>query len=266
MIDPITKLLYRGAGRHGPVAVMYHSVSLGSGVPDWPWALSAQRFRAHLDLLADGDWTTVTVRDLLDRRSIATPRTIAITFDDGYSDNLVACKELCQHGMKGTWFVVSGSIGGKPSWAEDGGPHESLLSVNELREMHASGMEIGSHSVNHVRLTTLDDAQLRREVVDSKQALEDAIGAEVVSFAYPYGDWDTRCAEAVREAGYRFACTTATGWATRDADPYRLRRLSVFNDDDVARFARKLALGSHDISWQRLIAYWARRLRCRLAG
>lgn len=80
MIDPITKLLYRGAGRHGPVAVMYHSVSLGSGVPDWPWALSAQRFRAHLDLLADGDWTTVTVRDLLDRRSVATPRTIAITF------------------------------------------------------------------------------------------------------------------------------------------------------------------------------------------
>jgi peptidoglycan/xylan/chitin deacetylase (PgdA/CDA1 family) len=125
-------------------------------------------------------------------------------------------------------------------------------------------MEIGSHSVSHVRLTTVDDIRLRRELVDSKAMLEDAVGHEVVSFAYPYGDWDERCEAAAREASYRFACTTVTGWAMRDANFYRLRRLTVFNDDGLGRFTRKLAFGTHDVGWGQLLGYWGRRLQARM--
>ena len=126
--------------------------------------------------------------------------------------------------------------------------------------MHSAGMEIGSHTVSHARLPDLDEAALARELTDSKAALEAAIGAPVSSFAYPYGLWDARCEDAVRHAGYTAACTTRTGWAMRDGDPFKLRRLTVFNHDSLSRFARKLYFGSHDVDWSDVARYAMRRL------
>jgi len=266
MRNPFQKLMLTGAGRHGPVVVMYHSVSQAERNPDWPWAVSVRQFRENLDLLGEAGYAVVAVRDLAKMPERRPARTVAITFDDGYVDNLAACEELASRGMRATWFVVSGSVGREPAWPEDGRPAGRLLDASELRALLGAGMEIGSHSVSHVRLTTVGDAQLRQELVDSKAMLEDVIGDEVVTFAYPYGDWDERCEAAVREAGYRYACTTVTGWALRDVNPYRLRRLTVFNDDDLGRFARKLAFGSHDVGWGQLIGYWGRRLQARVAG
>jgi hypothetical protein len=138
-----------------------------------------------------------------------------------------------------------------------------LLNATELREMHSAGMEIGSHSVNHVRLGAVDDTRLMQELVDSKATLEDILGNAVTSFAFPYGAWDERCADAVKLAGYAAACTTQTGWALRDNDPYRLRRLTVFNHDTLGRFVRKLAFASHAVSWANLLRYSHHRARSR---
>lgn len=262
MIDPISRSLHRSAGTHGPIMLMYHAVAPGKATPAWPWAVSMQQFRDQLDFLATEGYATPTMGQLA-----AAPakrwqgRTAVITFDDGYVDNIAACEELKKRGMRATWFVVSGSIGEAPRWPEDGRPAGRLLNAGELREMQENGMEIGSHTVNHVRLTGLDDASLMREVADSKAMLEDLLGHPVGSFAYPYGDWDARCAEAVRQAGYACACTTRTGWALRDNSPYQLRRLTVFNTDTLGSFARKLYFGSHDVRWRDIARYALRRLR-----
>jgi peptidoglycan/xylan/chitin deacetylase (PgdA/CDA1 family) len=127
--------------------------------------------------------------------------------------------------------------------------------------MRAHGMEIGSHAVHHVRLTETDDSHLMHELKQSKADLEAILEQPVTSFAYPYGAWDARCAEAVRQAGYAAACTTRTGWALRDNDPYRLRRLTVFNDDSVGTLARKLYFGSHNVKWRDLAIYALKRMR-----
>jgi len=127
--------------------------------------------------------------------------------------------------------------------------------------MRENGMEIGSHTVNHVRLPDADDARLMQQLGESKATRETLLEHPVNSFAYPYGAWDERCAEAVKQAGYSAACTTRTGWALRDQDPYRLRRLTVFNTDTLGSFARKLYFGSHDVRWRDIAAYALRRLR-----
>lgn len=260
--DPFSALLHRQAGEHGPVMLMYHAVLPGKGVPPWPWAVSMQRFREQLDFLATEGYMTPTMGELIARPEKKRPgRTAVITFDDGYANNLAACEELQKRGMRATWFVVSGSIGESPKWPADGRPEGRLLNAIELRAMQACGMEIGSHTVNHVRLTETDDAHLARELVDSKSALEDLLSAPVDSFAYPYGAWDTRCADAVIHAGYSAACLTRTGWALRDDNPYLLRRLTIFNTDTVSTMARKLCLGSHDVRWRDLAGYALRRLR-----
>lgn len=230
------------------------------GTPAWPWAVSRQRFCQQLDFLKAEGYTTLTMGELVAAPHLST-RTAVITFDDGYVDNLAASEALQERDMRATWFIVSGSVGQRPAWAEDGRPVGRLLTASELRRMHAAGMEIGSHTVNHPRLPDLDAAALHHEISHSKSSLEDLVGECVSSFAYPYGAWDERCADAVRRAGYRAACTTRTGWAQRDGDPYRLRRLTVFNHDTLGSFARKFYFGSHDVAWRDIARYAIRRLK-----
>jgi peptidoglycan/xylan/chitin deacetylase (PgdA/CDA1 family) len=249
-IDPLSALLHRHAGQHGPVILMYHAVTPGTGTPAWPWAVSMQNFREQLDFLASEGYATQTLRELGSApASRPFRRTVAITFDDGYADNLAACEELQKRGMRATWFIVAGSIGKAPAWPADGRPSGRLLNSAELREMLAMGMEMGSHSVNHVRLTEVDDTQLHQELQVSRTALQDLLGKAVTSFAYPFGAWDARCAAAVRQAGYTSACTTRTGWALRDGDPYQLRRLTAFNTDTASSVARKLRFAANEVSW-----------------
>ena len=261
-IDPLTARLAQHAGQHGPVMLMYHAVLPGEGIPTWPWAVSLQRFRDQLDFLASEGYATPTLGDLISMPAKESAgRTAVITFDDGYVDNLAACEELQKRGMRANWFIVSGSVGQAPQWPGDGRPAQRLLNAAELRGMQENRMEIGSHTVNHVRLTAVDGVRLAVELVDSRVALEDMLGKAVKTFAYPYGAWDERCAAAVKQAGYTAACTTQTGWALRDRDPYRLRRLTVFNHDTLGSFARKLYFGSHDVRWRDIAAYTLRRIK-----
>lgn len=127
-------------------------------------------------------------------------------------------------------------------------------------------MEIGSHTASHTRLTKWDDERMQQELKVSKSTLEDLLGRPVNSFAYPYGARDEHCETAVRAAGYRAACTTQTGWAVRDNNPFQLRRLTVFNEDTGSLFARKLAFARHDVRWAELAGYWRRRLAAKLTG
>jgi peptidoglycan/xylan/chitin deacetylase (PgdA/CDA1 family) len=263
MIDPISRYLLDRSGGHGPVMLMYHSVVPGRGTPDWPWAVSHRDFCAQLDFLAAEGYAAPTMAELASSPGQWKGRTAAITFDDGYVDNLVACDELQKRGMRATWFVVSGSIGQEPAWPADGRPAGRLLSADELRDMQRAGMEIGSHSVNHIRLTEADDARLMTELSASRADLGNILGCEVQSFAYPYGARDERCEGAVREAGYAYACTTRTGWALRDKNPYRLRRLSVLNTDSLGCFARKLSFASHNVAWPDMVRYLKQRLLVR---
>jgi peptidoglycan/xylan/chitin deacetylase (PgdA/CDA1 family) len=112
----------------------------------------------------------------------------------------------------------------------------------------------------------LSDAELARELTDSRAALEDALGEPVTGFAYPYGAWDARCAAAVKAAGYAYALTTDTGWALRDGDPYRIRRLAVFNDDTARAVKRKAELGRMDVGYRPMLRYWAQRALDRVGG
>lgn len=260
-IDPISSFLHRHAGTHGAVMLMYHAVQARAGSPDWPWAVSLSRFCEQLDFLKAEGYDTPTMAELAANPDTLRGRTAVITFDDGYVDNLAAMEALQQRGMRATWFIVSGSIGADPTWPADGRPAGRLLNAIELRDMHAAGMEIGSHTVSHIRLPSLDDEALSRELTASRASLEEMLGSPVSSFAYPYGAWDARCAAAVREAGYAAACTTRTGWALRDRDPFILRRLTVFNTDTTASLARKLYFGSHDVAWSDLARYALRRVR-----
>jgi peptidoglycan/xylan/chitin deacetylase (PgdA/CDA1 family) len=251
-MDFLSRKLHERAGRHGPVMLMYHAVLPGHATPAWPWAVSMRQFRAQLDFLVAEGYSTPTMRDLVAAPHKWPTRTAVITFDDGYTDNLAACEELDKRGMRASFFVVAGSIGREPHWPTDGQPVGRMLNAEELRDMHRKGFEIGSHTVNHAHLPTLGDEELHRELADSRALIETALNAPVTSFAYPYGEWDMRCARAAADTGYAAACTTRTGWALRDGNPYAMRRLTIFNSDSLAAFMRKLSYAANDVRWTNL--------------
>lgn len=261
--DPLTLLLHRRSAGHGPIILMYHSIQPGDRVPAWRWAVSLKRFRAQLDWLAEAGYATPTVTELLREPARFGARTAVITFDDGYGDNLAAWEELVRRGMKATWYVTTGYLGSTHPWGDDH-PQGRMLAAEELRAMAASGMEIGSHTVTHPRLPELPDDMIRRELIQAKATLEEVLSRPVESFAYPFGAWDERCEAMVKAAGYTSACHTRAGWALRDNDPFRLRRLAVFNTDTLGRFVRKLAWASHDVSWRDVARYALSRIAARM--
>lgn len=121
--------------------------------------------------------------------------------------------------------IVSKDAGGTGEGASRGG--FGPMTLDQVRSLAARGHEIASHTLSHPVLVHLDDAELEREVVNSKRELERWLGAPVRGFSYPNGDHDERVRRCAAQAGYRWACTTLAGRNEPDADPLALRRVDV---------------------------------------
>lgn len=107
-------------------------------------------------------------------------------------------------------------------------PRFRPLDAAEASRLTASGLvRLGSHSHEHVILTRLDDAELERNLQESRRLLSGIAGADVVDLAYPNGDWDGRVAERAAAAGYVRAWTTRPGLVTPRADRLSLPRVMV---------------------------------------
>lgn len=85
-------------------------------------------------------------------------------------------------------------------------------------------VEVGAHTVTHPALSTLPVASQRGEILGSKAQLEELLGQQVTSFAYPYGDLSAETAGIVWEADFAHACSTRTGLVELSTDPFRLPR------------------------------------------
>ena len=119
---------------------------------------------------------------------------------------------------------------------ETGEPEAPLMDDGEIKRCHDSGyIEIGSHGLNHRHLSQLENEALQQEVIASKNILEHLIGDEIVSFAYPYGDYSDRDVEAVHLAGYQFGIGTVNDPSRIGQDLKRIRRILVF--PNISRFS-----------------------------
>ena len=158
----------------------------------------------------------------------ASNRAAALTFDDGYADNLEVAVPLLQSlGARATIYVVAGEIGrAKPSWYRPAAEHvDRLLTAAELRQLLQAGWEIGSHCCQHVRLAQLPESVQREELGRSKAMLEDLLGAPVLSLAYPYGEYSLVTERLAAESGYTHAFSTAKRGGSDSA--YALKRYSL---------------------------------------
>lgn len=265
MPDPFSRHLLRSSRPDAvtaPLLLMYHGTPDTRPPASARYAVQAAAFAAQLDLLQAFGYRTCRVRDL--GAEPLTGRTVAITFDDGYADNIDgALQALVRRGMCATWFIVSAQLGHRADWIAGDVPGAELMTAQQVRELAVAGMEVGAHTRTHVDLTRCSPAQLDDEVRGSRADLEHLLQQPVESFAYPFGRHAPAAVAAVAAAGYRQACSVRPGWYS-PSEPRLLRRVTIERTETLSSFARKLALADNDVSWQAMARYGFARLRARL--
>jgi peptidoglycan/xylan/chitin deacetylase (PgdA/CDA1 family) len=230
--------------RHvAPLVLCYHAVS-----SRWEHELAVplDRLQIQLERFLAAGFAPVTASEALN----GSGRLLHVTFDDAFRSVLRALPVLEQFGAAATVFACA-------AFAEHGSPldipelraevdanpaESATLTWDELRDLAGRGVEIGSHTVSHPRLTTLTDAELDRELAESKRLIEERTGRPCRFLAYPYGDHDSRVRRASRAVGYEgaFVLPSSTSWS----DPYQLGRVGVWRRDrpiDLALKTSRLA-------------------------
>jgi len=158
-------------------------------------------------------------------------RTLAITFDDCYRDNLAAARVLAEYQLPACFFIPTGYVGTDLQFAWDRSLKKlDNLTWDEVRAMASLGHEIGSHTVTHPDMARVPEEQARFELVESKKTLEAQLGRPVRWFAYPFGDRQHFRPERyalVQEAGYDGCVSAFGGFVRRGATDPILPREAV---------------------------------------
>jgi len=230
------------------------------------YSVSPKAFKKQVLYLKHNGYSPIAIdalqRYFYDKSGSLPPKPVAITFDDGYMDNYEnAFPALREHNFPATIFIVSGLVGKKNVWTQTGKYSEKpLMRWNEVKEMASGGITIGSHTLSHPRLSFLSLRAAVTEIEGSKKNIEDRLGIEVDHFAYPYGDMNESVVEIVREAGYKTACSTMSGFNTESVDKLLLRRLEICGSDSLWQFGAKLKFGTNEGTLLIPARYYMKRL------
>ena len=169
----------------------YHSVSTDPAPWIAPYAVAPATFARHVDLITASGRTAMTVSELcaaLTGRIPLPHRPIVITFDDGFADFTTrqgfSASTICPARFTSQPAPLSGR-GPRPT--NMAMPPAPMLDWSQLADLCALNVEIGAHSHTHRQLDTLPPSAIADEILQSKEMLEDALGLEVPSFAYPFG-------------------------------------------------------------------------------
>lgn len=203
-------------------------------------------FEAQLQRLLARGFRAATAEEVMRRPDDA--RLLHVTFDDAFASVANAVPILTALGVPATVFVCTDfATGGKPLRVSE---LEGITQVDELTTLawdalralarDGRGIEIGSHSATHAHLTRLSDEELRRELTESKAAIEGNVGCHCAFLAYPYGEHDARVRDAARAAGYT-AGFAAPGTSI-PADRFRVPRTGFWRGESRFRQAAKTRL------------------------
>jgi peptidoglycan/xylan/chitin deacetylase (PgdA/CDA1 family) len=213
-------------GRWSIPVLIYHSINDQGGL----CAITPSLLRQHFQYLAEHSYVGLKCSELMTSLGSQdeTPA-VVLTFDDGYANFAdVVLPLLREFGFSATVFPVVNKIGGVSDWGRlKGVPIRGLMGWSELRAAAQQGIEIGSHGLEHQYLPECSEAELEREIKESKSRLEQGIGQEVSTFCYPYGAYNETVLRLVMEAGYRQACASRYDLCRMGTQPFEIPRISM---------------------------------------
>jgi len=184
--------------------------------------LSSQEFDAQMAYLHESGYNTISPDQLVDHLQYGSslpPNPVLITFDDGYEDNYrVAYPILQKYNFTATIFLITDFVSN----------NKRYLTWEQVKEMNEQGLSFESHTVSHLFLADASDADIRSELIKSREAMELHLNKKIEYLAYPGGAYNQRVIEMARQAGYRAAFTINLGRDTTSCGLFTLSRIPIF--------------------------------------
>lgn len=200
-------------------------------------------FRKQMAWLHKNKVKTLTVDELLSKRSPTTEKAICLTFDDGWVGNyLYAYPILQEHGFKATFFIATDLIG-----------NSFYMTWEQLKQMRASGMSIQSHTVSHRPLGDMEEREIVYEFSESKKIIEERLSTKVNHLSLPHGHKGTGIWPLAKKIGYQSICTSDVGFHIWDSPDPWLKRVSIGNGISEKRFGQ-IVLGKNRAIWSMVVA------------
>jgi len=228
-----------------PVPILlYHQIDVPPAhrAPFRSMTVHPARFRQQMTWLKRLGYRGLSVRDAMPYIYGGKQGKVAvITFDDGFENVFRnALPVLQEFGFTATNYFVANQIGGFNLWDQKiGVARANCMSVAEMREWTDLGHEAGSHTLDHIFLPEASERDAISQIHQSRTKLEDLLGSEVTSFAYPYGGENAATRKIVESAGYTTATTTEKRRARPTDDPFGIPRLTIRRNDILLQFLRK---------------------------
>ena len=216
--------------------LMYHHVgdlAADANPLDRDLTVSSREFESQVKYFKAKGFESVTMSQAYEGIALSRPlpqKPIIFTFDDGFQDVFLnAVPILEKHGYVGI-FAISTDLLGRPGYAV----------WNDVLIADQKGMEIVSHSMNHLDLTysIYTDEDLTREIYGSKKQLEDKLNHKVEFFVYPYGEFNDKVVGMVGDAGYKMALTTQFGEWVNPENFLLTPRVRVHGYDGLAKLQK----------------------------
>jgi len=222
--------------------LMYHSISAHIGKEKHnKWRVKPEDFEKQMKWFYENEWTSYTASEI-SKLDVIPEKSFVITFDDGFEDNYTtAFPILKKYNFKATIYLVPTQK--TNHWeSKNTSVISNLLNSIQIKEMDESGLiEFGSHTLSHVNLSTINNEQLKNEVIKSKEEVEKIIGKECEAFAYPYGKFDESIVKIVRDAGYTNATVVKRGLFSKDDDIFTIKRLGILGTESFVDFKLKIS-------------------------
>ncbi len=216
------------------------------------WNVPPAQFDLQMHYLREHGYNVFTVGEayrMIHAGQPLPPKAVSITFDDGYHNNYeFAYPILHKYGLRATMFLVYEYIGSCRAfewvrWDEAALKYKQAnpstrepLNWDEVIEMSQNGIEFGSHSLTHARMSDLSPKQLENEIGQSKSKLEQRLGTEVIGFVSPFGlgsAFKKTVREILLEKGYLYAFLGRVGSIGPEDDPYDWGRHAVYEKDSL---------------------------------
>ncbi len=182
---------------------------------------------AMLGYLKQAGFTPVTETQLFQALYGSQPlpaKPVMLTFDDGYSDVYEVARPILEkYGDPATFYIITDKVG-TPEY----------MGWEQIEELGREGMDIGSHTLDHLDLTTLSAASLDNELKGSSQALSQRLGHPIYWFCYPSGKVNAVVERALGQSGYLLATTTWNGVHQSSDAPFELTRLRMRPETGLA--------------------------------
>jgi O-antigen biosynthesis protein len=213
----MTDMTGRDASTDGPRSslrpflpvLLYHDLGPATENPRFrDCVVEPSMFDEHLAALREAGFATEPASRIgVLEKSDSPAAPVIITFDDAYVSFVdIARPVLARYKMTATLFAPSAYIGGRARWIDEiGEGHRRILDWQDLRDLQASGIEIGGHSHEHPGLDLLSKDRLVADIERNRALLEDCLGKPIKTFAYPYGHHSRRVRNEIRRSGYELA-------------------------------------------------------------